>query len=337
MEKRDVIKKVLDREKPPYVPWSFKFTLEPKQMLRNYFGVDDLDGVLGNHILGLGSDIGFFEDLGNNLFRDVFGVIWDRSIDKDIGNPIEPLIPEPSLAGYDFPDPLDNRFFEDIQKNIAAKGDMFRVFQIGFSLFERAWSLRGMENLLIDFLMYPDFVHELLGTIADYNIIQIKKAMEYDIDAVYFGDDWGQQRGLIMGYEMWKQFIYPQLQRMYDTVHCDGKYVMIHSCGDVDELFDDLIHIGLDCFNPFQPEVMDVKTLLVKYRGRLSFHGGLSMQRTLPFGTTEDVARESLELLELGREGGYIFSPSHDVEGDTPLENILAFIEVAQKQMGYKE
>lgn len=110
---------------------------------------------------------------------------------------------------------------------------------------------------------------------------------------------------------------------------------MIHSCGDVDELFDDLIDIGLDCFNPFQPEVMDVKNLLLRYRGKLCFHGGLSIQKILPFGTPEDVRKESLELIELGEQGGYIFSPSHAVEGDTSLENIFSFIDVAQNQHGY--
>ena len=72
---------------------------------------------------------------------------------------------------------------------------------------------------------------------------------------------------------------------MYAEVRAAGKFVMIHSCGDVDELFDDLVAIGLNCFNPFQPEVMDVCSLLPRYRGRLAFHGGLSTQRTLPFGT----------------------------------------------------
>jgi uroporphyrinogen decarboxylase len=120
---------------------------------------------------------------------------------------------------------------------------------------------------------------------------------------------------------------------MYGAVRAAGKFVMIHSCGDVDELFDDLIAIGLNCFNPFQPEVMDVAALLPKYRGRLSFFGGLSTQKTLPYGTADEVRAESRKLLALGRDGGYIFAPGHAVEGDVPLENMLAFIETAQAQV----
>jgi len=308
------------------------FTKEAKEKLQRHYGCDDIEVPLDNHLLKLGSDIGFFTELGNDRVQDVFGVVWNRSVDKDIGNVEGRVLAGPALQGYAFPDPLDARFFADIPGKIARFPDRFRVFQIGFSLYERAWTLRGMEQLMTDFHDCPGFVHELLGRIADYNIAQARAALEYDIDAVYFGDDWGQQHGLQMGPRLWREFILPQLKRMYAVVREAGKFVMIHSCGDVDELFDDLVAIGLSSFNPFQPEVMDVHDLLPRYRGQLTFHGGLSTQRTLPFGTVGDVRAEVRRLLELGRDGGYIFAPAHDVEGDVPLENMLAAIELVQNQ-----
>ena len=332
MNKRDVIRMVLEGNRPPYVPWSMGFTLEAKNKLQQHFDCDDIEVPLDNHLVKLGQDIGFFDALGNDRYRDVFGVTWDRTIDKDIGNVEGQVLSQPAFDGYEFPNPCDDRFFEDTQARIDRFPDRFRVFQIGFSLYERAWTLRGMEALMIDFLENPAFVHELLGAIADYNIAQVRKAMEYDIDAVYFGDDWGQQRGLQMGPTIWHQFIYPQLKRMYGAVREAGKYVFIHSCGDVDELFDDLVDAGLNCFNPFQPEVMDVQQLLAHYRGRLAFHGGISTQRTLPFGTVDQVRTETRRMLDLGAQGGYILAPAHDVEGDVPLENILAMIQEVQAQ-----
>lgn len=332
MTKRETVRMVLAGETPSYVPWSCGFTQPARAKLRAHFGDTDLEAALRNHLVKLGSDIGFFETIGTDRVRDVFGVVWSRRIDKDIGMVEGCRLPEPTLRGFRWPNPLDARFFADIPAKLAAYEDRFRVFQIGFSLFERAWTLRGMEALLTDFIDHPHFVDELFHSIADYNIAQIRRALEFDIDAVYFGDDWGQQRGLLMGARHWRRFILPVLKRMYGAVRQAGKFVMIHSCGDVDELFEDLIQAGVNCFNPFQPEVMDVYRLLPQYRGRLAFHGGLSTQRTLPCGSVEDVQRETRCLLELGRQGGYIFAPAHDVQGDVPLENMLAFLEVVQQQ-----
>ncbi len=180
MDKRAVIHAVLRGQVPPYVPWSCGFTKEARVKLEEHFKPLDVEEALQNHLLKLGSDIGFFTDLGEDHVQDVFGVVWDRSIDKDIGNVEGCILPEPTLKHYSFPNPLDSRFFEEIPERIARYRERFRVFQIGFSLYERAWTLRGMQNLLMDFYDHPDFVHSLLEAIADYNISQIREALKYD-------------------------------------------------------------------------------------------------------------------------------------------------------------
>ncbi len=332
MNKREVVIAALEGKDVPYTPWSFSFTQEPLAELKKHYNTNDVAKTVGNHLLSLGNPVGFFEDLGNNLFRDVFGVVWDRTADKDIGNVSELVLPEPTVQGLKLPNPDDDVFHFGVREAIDANPDLFKVYPIGFSLFERAWTLRGMENLMMDFVVNPEFVEELLTKIADFNIALVERALKYDIDGIYFGDDWGQQHGLLMGPALWRKFILPQITRMYSAVRRAGKYVFIHSCGDVDELFDDLYNAGVNCFNPFQPEVMDVESLFKQYKGRLAFHGGLSTQKTLPFGTVDDVRRQSRKLLQMGRGGSYIFAPAHAVESDAPLANILAFIDEAQNQ-----
>jgi uroporphyrinogen decarboxylase len=119
---------------------------------------------------------------------------------------------------------------------------------------------------------------------------------------------------------------------MFAIVREAGRFVWLHSCGRVAELFDDLVEIGLNVFNPFQPEVMDVFAIKRRYHGRLAFHGGMSIQRVLPFGTPDDVRRQTRRLIEMGREGGYIFAPSHAVPPDVPPENLLAMMEELRGQ-----
>lgn len=331
---RDVVNTVLDGKKPPYVPWAMFFTSEAYEKLQHHFG-PAVEEQLDNHVAFyrmpcfVGSD--------ETCVRDEFGVVWDRSSDKDIGNVRGQILPEPDLSNLKFPDPFPDGTSEKIQAWTRKHAEQYRVFAVDFTLYERAWTLRGIESILMDFYENPEFLHDLLSAIADWTVARVSRALEHDFDAAYFGDDWGQQEGLIMGPKLWKEFIQPRLRTIYSAVKGKGARLFIHSCGDVDGLFDELAGMGVDCFNPFQPEVMDVHALLDQYRGRLTFHGGLSTQKTLPYGTQDDVRRETKALLDHGAAGSYIFAPAHAVEGDVSLENMLVFIEAVKAQQGYRD
>jgi uroporphyrinogen decarboxylase len=205
---------------------------------------------------------------------------------------------------------------------------------LGFSLYERAWTMHGLTETLTDMAARPEFVEDLLDAIVEHNLVQIRRALAFDVDAVRFGDDYGMQTGLIMGAAHWRRFIKPRLARMIAPVREAGKYVFLHSCGCVTELLDDLVEIGLNAFNPFQPEVMDVFEVKRRYHGRLAFFGGMSIQRTLPFGSVDEVRAQTARLLQMGADGGYVFSPSHDVPPDVPPENLVAMMDVVRSQPG---
>ncbi len=333
---REVVRQALSHRSPAWVPWQFHFTQDMAVKLRGHYGSGaDLDVAVGNHLLWLGQ-VESFTDLGGDRVRDRWGVVWNRSVDRDIGVIEGQVLPEPDLAALRLPDLDDPGIWAGIEDAIAARSGCFRVFQIGFSLYERAWTLRGMEALMTDMIEHPDFVESLLDVLCDWNIALARRAMaRYDLDAVYFGDDWGSQRGLQMGPRLWRRLIAPRIRRMYTAVRTGSCFQLIHSCGDVAELFPDLIEAGLSCFNPFQPEVMDVPALFARYRGRLAFNGGLSTQRLLPQGTPEEVAAETDRLIAMGQEGGYILSPAHTVQGDVPVANLLAAISRVQAQPGW--
>ena len=143
MTKRDVVLAALSGEAPPYVPWSMGFTVEAAEKLRAFYGPRELDEVLDNHLGGAGSGVGFFTDLGDDHVQDVFGVVWDRRVDKDIGVVVGQVLPEPTLRRFAFPDPLGAVFFDGIEAQLARQADRYRVFSIGFSLYERAWTHAG--------------------------------------------------------------------------------------------------------------------------------------------------------------------------------------------------
>jgi uroporphyrinogen decarboxylase len=266
------------------------------------------------------------------FYRDEFGVLWNRTVDKDIGVPGDYPLKRRSLAEYTFPDPYDPRRYQGLSAFIKAHPHCFRLISYSFTLFERAWMLRGMPDLMVDMLEAPDWVEELLDALMAFNMCVVQELLKVDVDGFLFGDDWGHQGGLLFSPRLWRRFVKPRLALLISTVKDAGKAAFLHSCGKVQALFPDLIEIGLDVFNPFQPDVMDVYEIKRQFGDRLSFYGGMSVQRILPHGTPKQIRAETRRLMaEIGRGGGFIIAPSHHMPGDIPVQNMVAFIEAVRE------
>ena len=321
----------LAHRQPDVTPWQIDLTIDAHDRTAQYLGDPEFASKIGNHLAGY--EDGCFVEVRPGYWRDQFGIVWNRSIDKDIGNVDEILLPEADLSAYRFPEPDLARNARNLDQLITQNGAKFRYASVGFSMFERAWTLRGMENLLADMILNPGFVDALLDRILEYNLQVIDHFVGFDVDCIRFGDDWGQQNGLIMGPKLWRRFIKPRVAVMYARAKEAAKYVMQHSCGAVQELFPDLIDIGLDIFNTFQPEVMDIDLCKREYGRHLTFYGGISTQQVLPRVGPQALRQHVRMMIDrIGVEGGYIVAPTHAIPRDVPPENIAAFIDVVKSQ-----
>jgi len=335
MTKRARVIEALNHKQTDIVPYSVDFTQAAYEKMVEYYKDTDFASKIGNHISGCyysGDPTPIPGKEG--YFKDDFGVVWNRTgADKDIGVVEEYLLPKPDLSAFKLPHVPEESIRKRCEDAIANAGDTFRAASLGFSLFERAWTLTGMEALLVYMVIDPDFVTGLLDIITDFNLKVVEIFMEYDFDCIYYGDDWGQQQGLIMGPDLWRKLIKPQLAKMYKIVKDRGLFVAQHSCGDIQEIYPDLVEIGLDAHQTFQPELFDIRAIKDMYKGQLAFWGGISTQRLLPFESPEGLKKKAKEIIAIvGKGGGFIAGPTHSIPGDVPAENIAALIELFQGQ-----
>ena len=196
-----------------------------------------------------------------------------------------------------------------------------------------AMYLRGVDQILLDMALWPDIAAYVFRRITDFYLEYARRTLEAagdGIDVLMMGDDFGTQKGLFMSPEMWRRFLRPGFKAFIDLGRKYGCKVAHHCCGSIKPIIPDLIECGLDILNPIQPDVddMDRRELKRRFGDRLSFHGSISIQRTLPFGTPDDVRNEVQERMEtLAPGGGFVFCTAHNIQADTPTENIVALFE----------
>jgi len=337
MTNRERVIAAIKHQQTDKVPHNVTFTKEMLDKMIAYTGNPDYISTIDNHFAHRMSLTKPQIPVEGKLehYQDEFGIIWNKSgVDKDIGVVAEYLLDSPEkIASYE-PPPVDEDFIrEKCELLMEIKAHNFAIASIGFTIFERAWSLCGMTDLLEYMLTEQEAVESLFSKLAQRNIRKAQIALEYDIDGVLYGDDWGQQKGMIMGPPLWRKLIKPNTAAMYAEVKKKGKYVLHHSCGDIKEIFDDLIEIGLDVHQTFQPEIYDLVEYKEKLKNRLTIWGAISTQADLPFKTPDeiyDLTRRTMDIL--GKNGGYIAAPTHDVPGDVPPENLEAMVRAFKDQ-----
>ncbi len=312
MTKREAVVDALNHIEREIVPYHAEFTAQALENLAAFTGDANIEANIGSY-LNYQQYWGWPTELPDKPghFRDEFGVIWNRTgADRDIGVVENPQISDIEDHDYRFPRFDVARLRDDYRRLIESAGGRFTFAGFGFCMFERSWSLMGMENVLMSMVTSPSALHRLYGEICDYYLPMLDIALEYDIDGVYFGDDWGQQRGLIMGPKLWRTFIKPHMARLYERVKRRGKFVLQHSCGDCREILPDLIDIGLDCYQTFQPEIYDIAAIKLEFGKDLAFWGGVSTQQCLPVCTPDEVKKETARVMAAMRSGGgYIAAP----------------------------
>ena len=201
------------------------------------------------------------------------------------------------------------------------------------SHWERAYFARGIENFLYDLAADPEWAQALLDLIIRKNLVMLENILTCkNIDGVLLGSDWGSQKDMLMSPACFRTMIKPGEQQEYDLIHKYGKDVFVHSCGNIERIMGDLVEMGVDGLNPVQPECMDLQMLQDRYGASIAYYGGISTQKTLPYGTPDEVRQEVDAIVEImNRNDGYIIAPSQEIQEDVPYENLIALIEQAKK------
>lgn len=264
-------------------------------------------------------------------YHDLWGTEW-KLYGGTMGHQVRPILDEPSLEKYTFPAPNETRICRQIENMMTNRPDRFQIFEAAHTLFEVGWFMRGIDGILEDMILEEDFVNELFDKVMEYQMQIIEIACRYPIDCVMFGDDYGMQRGLIMGKPLWLKYIKPRMRKLFEYVKQHGKFVCLHSCGDCREIMGDMIDIGLDIYNTFQTEIYDTEVFAKEWGDKLTIYGGISTQGVFSQGTPQQVADETRRMMDILGPYGYIVASSHQITPDTPIENVLAFMDVVNNQ-----
>jgi uroporphyrinogen decarboxylase len=350
MKPRDRVEMALNREKPDRCPMQISFTPEFAVRLQQDMEIEtdlhnphgggntyELERALGEDMLL--TSVGWANSyyLDEKPYTDEWGVGWavhpyetpfGTGSYTEIAN--HPLAQDASIHNYQPPDPTRPELYEASARMIHEfKADYWIVGVTVTTIFETAWALRGLEQMMFDMAMDPDLANHILDIPYHYHLTAAKKLVEMGVDMIWTGDDVGSQNQMMISPKMWRKYFKPRMGEFVSELKVINPAVKVayHSDGNVEPILPELIEIGIDILNPVQPACMDPAKIKQEYGDKLCFWGTIDEQQTLPFGKPHDVANEvRLRLESVGFDGGLILAPTHHVQLDTPLENFWAMV-----------
>jgi uroporphyrinogen decarboxylase len=362
MNSKDRIKAAFNQEKPTpdRVPFQFDlcksliehfsvqhgieadFTWSYYEDLSFRISANRLRTAMGSDAIVVGGEVapGFTpERVSPNITTNEFGMHMKPTelYVEVVKAPLEDVETVADVDAYPFPDPYAPGRFEKARRDIDALGaDHYVIGDVEISIFEFAWHLTGMEKYLIGLAGQEEWIERLNDRVEAWSMGLAKQLVELGVDAIWFGEDLGTQTSMLLSPAMWREMFRPRYERMIDELRAMNPEltIIMHSDGAVAPLLEDFIEMGIDVYNPVQPNVpgSDPKELKDKYGGRIAFFGGVDQQELLPRGDVSDIESEMRRRAEiLGAGGGYLMAPAHIIQADVAPETVEAMCRVAQE------
>lgn len=295
MESREIVRKAIEFDNPPRLPffigsaWKEHFTRKNVNIPNDVFDCWEMDR----------QKAGWFFD---NPVADDWKCIWDKTAVNNIGQVVShPLSDWKSFDSFLPPNPRDEFYFERIEENIKNAGDKYVVLTSHFNLIERFEMLRGFSNALLDFYCEPEKTNRLLDMILEFKLGLIDEAAKRFGDRVngfFMTDDWGTQESTYISPELFNEYFYDRYKILVDAMHSHGYHFILHSCGKINQFVPIFAEIGVDMMNMGQPQCYGIEELGKIARGKIAFLATCDIQTTLPKGDPDLIRQEALALVK---------------------------------------
>lgn len=341
MTSKERVLAAIEHREPDRVPVCATYVPEIEDKLRKKYGVEgDLGVFLGNDMVKIASGLeNSFYYSEREEYLCPYGITW-RNVANKTGHFTE-IVKHPladdirKIDEYVMPraeDAVD--VAENTKKAIELYGgDKWIIGSCQCSIFEAAWYLRGLDTFMMDMALEEEYAERLLDKVMVFPLEMGLKYIDLGVDMVWLGDDVATQQNMMISPNMWRRYFKPRYENIFAQFKKRNPKIKIcyHSCGNLSAVVDELIEIGLDVLNPIQPLAMNPAEFKKRFGKNITMYGAMDIQNILPFGTAGEVRSEVKKLIsDCAEGGGFILSPAHHIQSETPIENIEAFYQAAK-------